>query len=68
MCGSLYGTKRLIHLPAKKFNEKMGQLQGWGTSGLPGWRKGAESQEKLKKQQGQGRLFHIDPQSTHPVQ
>lgn len=70
MCGSLYGTRRLIHLPAEKFSEEMGQLQGLGNlRGLSRWRQGAESQEKLKKknQQGQGRLFHIDPHSTHPV-
>lgn len=68
MCGSLYGTRRLIHLPAGKFKEEMGQLQELGNlRGLSEWRQGTESQEKLKKQQGQGRLFHIDPHSIHPV-
>lgn len=44
MCGSLYGTRRLIHLPAEKFSEEMGQLQGLGNlRGLSRWRLGAES-------------------------
>lgn len=56
MCGSLYGTRRLIHLPAEKFSEEMGQLQGLGNlRGLSRWRQGAESQEKLKKKTSRGR-------------